>query len=73
MPYVAAEKGRDAAVMYRATRRRETATIASTIIVIVIACTWDPLLSFRDGIAVLHNLAAKSRVTNTIISSLELE
>lgn len=77
MPNCVFEKGRGAeqdrvAVMYRATMRRETANIASTIIVIVIASTWDPLLYFRDGIAALHNLAAKPRVSTTNISRVQI-
>lgn len=38
-----------------ATRRNKTAIVAKTMIVMTTACTSDPLLSFNEGIAVLHN------------------
>ena len=46
--------------------------VASTMIVITTASTSGPLLSLRDGIAVLHNWAAKPKVSDLDISNLLL-
>ena len=46
-----------------ATRRKQTAIEANTIMVMTTPSTPGPLLSFKEGIAVLHNWAAKLRVS----------
>ena len=46
--------------------------VANTMIVITTASTSGPLLSLREGIAVLHNWAAKPNVSNLDISDLRL-
>ena len=44
-------------------RRKDTAIVANTMIVITTAWTSGPLLSFNDGIAVLHSSAARASVS----------
>ena len=44
--------------------------VANTMIVITTASTSGPLLSLREGIAVLHNWAAKPKVSDLDVSDL---